>query len=149
MAQAMIRTKATHDPASFEGQAFVEHVLHFQVTVSGGSGAVAFWSAAPGVLVSEVIGRISTALDAGTVDIGDEDTADAFIANNEWTETTVNQIASSKQTTAPDGKYYAAQKNLVCTVGGAATSGVVEILVRYFQLVEMGVQGFHNSVSVP
>jgi hypothetical protein len=131
-----------------EGQAYIESVLSFKVEVSG-SGSTVFWNAAPGTLVTEVIGHIQTALDAGTVDIGDEDTAALFIANTEWTETTVNQIASSKQTTLPDGKFYSAVKQLKVTVGGAATEGVVHIVLKFLQLTEMASQGYHNTVAVP
>lgn len=146
--QPLIRVKATHDPSSLEGQSYVENTLFFKVEVSG-SGAVTFWTAAPGVFVTEVLGHIQTALDAGTVDIGDEDTAAKFIANNEWTETTVNQIANSRQTTAPDGVYYSAVKQLKVTVGGAATAGVVNIVLKYLQLTEMATLGYHNTVAVP
>lgn len=145
--QPMIRVKATHDPASMEGQAYVPRVLLFEVAISG-SGAETFWTASPGTFVKEVVAHISTALDAGTVDIGDEDTAALFIANTEWTETTVNQIVSSKETTAPAGVFYSAAKDLKVTVAGAATEGVVRIMLEVFNLTEMAAQGVHNTVAV-
>lgn len=149
MAQALVRTKLTHNPASFEGQAYLPHTLFFEVSTSG-SGAVTFWTAAPGTYVKEVFARISEAFDTSTtVDIGDEDTAALFIANSEWTESTLNQIASSRQTTAPDGVYYSALKELKVTVGGAdPTTGKVQILLTYFNLVEMEAQGFHAEKTI-
>lgn len=149
MTQAMLRIKATHNPDSMEGQAYLPNTLFFTVDTTG-SGDVAFWTAAPGTYVQEVFARISEAFDSGTtVDIGDEDTAAKFIANNEWTESTLNQVANSRQTTAPDGVFYPTAKQLKVTVGGASpTTGQVQILVSYFNLNEMAAQGIHNSVSI-
>lgn len=148
MSQPLIRTALTHDPSSMSGQAYLPQILFFKVSVTG-SGPVDVYTFAPGTYVQEVTGRISTALDAGTVDVGDEDSASKFIANSEWTETNLNALASSRQTTAPDGAYYTAHKWLRVTVGGAATEGEIELMVTMFNLVSMEAQGFHNEVTVP
>ena len=148
--QPMVRTKATHDPSSMEGQAYLPKVLFYEVSTTG-SGAVTLFTAAPGTYIHEVVGRISEAFDTSTtVDVGDEDTAAKFIANTEWTESTLNQLASSKQTTAPDGAYYTAHKEIKVTVAGATpTTGKVELMFFVYNLVEMETQGFHAQKTVP
>lgn len=148
--QPMVRTKATHDPSSMEGQAYLPKVLFYEVSTTG-SGAVTVFTAAPGTYIHEVVGRISEAFDTNTtVDVGDEDTAAKFIANNEWTESTLNQLASSKQTTAPDGAYYTAHKQIKVTVGGVGvTTGKVELMFFVYNLVEMGTQAYHAQKTVP
>jgi hypothetical protein len=129
-----------------KGQAYVEQCLFFQVQVTSGSGYVDFWYAPPGTWITEVLAQIDVALDAGTVEIGQDGSQASLIGNAEWTATTINQYASSKQTTAPDGLFLPAGDILRVTVGGAATLGTVRILVKFFNFDEMETQGFHNQL---
>lgn len=134
--QPLIRSKVTHDPASMEGQSYVSKVLCFKIETSG-SGAEDFYTVHDGDYVEEVIAIITTAMDTGTVDIGDEDTAAKFIANNELTETSRGSVASSKQTTLPDGHFYTAVKTLKATIGGIPTEGEVMILLKLWETIPM------------
>jgi hypothetical protein len=124
MKQPLIRTKLTHDPASMEGQAYVlpAVALLFDVATSG-SGVHNIYSVPAGTWLVEAQAILLTALDgSGTLDIGLDGSTAALIANSEWTEQTINSIASSRQTTAPDGLYFSAQDNIAvdfknCSVG--------------------------------
>jgi hypothetical protein len=84
------------------------------------------------------------------VDVGDEDAAGKFIANTEWTESTLNQIGVSTQTTLPDGAYYSAVKNITVTVGGAGvTAGTLVLLFYVWYLDDIDAKGYHGQETVP
>jgi len=119
-----------------DAMAYMPLTKLIEVTISG-SDPVYPWLIPAGTFVEKVIGRISTALDAGTLDIGDEDNDDEFIANSEWTETNANVVAVSTKTTAPAGGYYPAAKKLKVTPGTATTAGVVQLLITYWELGSM------------
>jgi len=148
--QPMVRTKVTHDPSSMEGQAYLPRVLLYEVETTG-SGAATLFTAAPGTYIHEVVGVVMEAFDTNTtIDVGDEDSASCFIANNEWTESTQYQIATSKQTTATDGKYYSAHKNITVAVAGATpTTGKLVLMFFVYNLVEMDTQGYNASKTIP
>lgn len=134
--QPLIRLRPSNDPTNMDAQAYMPLTKLIEVTISG-SDPVYPWLIPAGTFIEKVVGRIATALDAGTIDIGDEDDDDEFIANSEWTETTVNQIANSNTTTAAGGRFYAAAKMLKVTPGATTTSGVVQILVTFWELGSM------------
>ncbi len=144
MKQPLVRTKLTHDPASMEGQAYLlpAVALLFDVGTSG-SGAHNIYSVPAGTWLVEAQAVTLEALDVGTIDLGLDGSASALIANNEWTETNQYAIATSKQTTAPDGIFFSAQDNIMITVNGAG-SGKVLILLWLIDINSILAQGVHN-----
>lgn len=136
--QPLIRLRPSNDPTNMDAQAYMPLTKLIEVTISG-SDAVTPWLIPAGTYVEKVLGRIVTAVSGsdGTIDVGDEDTAAKFIANNEWTEGTANQIAVSTQTTLPDGAYYPAAKLLKLTFSSAVVSGKVQLLITYWELGSM------------
>jgi len=134
--QPMIQLRANNDPTNMNDKGYLPLTKVIDVVISG-SDPVTPWLIPAGTYIEKVVGLIKVALDAGTVDVGDEDTAAKFIANNEWTETTVNQLATSLETTAPDGVYYPAAKLLKLTFGATTTSGTVRLMITYWELGSM------------
>lgn len=147
--QPLVRTKLTHDPSSMEGQAYVPMGLFYEVETTG-SGTATLFTAPAGMYIEKVIGHIADAFDASTsVDVGYTGSASAFIANNEWTESTVDQIAASSQTTAPDGVYFATAKDIIVTVAGDPDAvGIVRLLFVCWNLTGMAAQGLHGEETV-
>jgi hypothetical protein len=133
-----------------EGQAYLPVVLAYEVETTG-SGSVTLFSTVPGMWIEKVFGHIKEAFDTNTtVDVGDEDAAGKFIANTEWTESTLNQIGVSTQTTLPDGAYYSAVKNITVTVGGAGvTAGTLVLLFYVWYLDDIDAKGYHGQETVP
>lgn len=148
MTQPLIRTKLTHDPASMEGQSYAPIVVVLTAEVTSGSGYNDLYTVPAGYWLEEATGIIVTALDAGTVDFGQDGAASSLIANNEWTETNQGAIASSKQTTAPDGLYFSAVDKLRVSFGGACTQGKVMFILKLWDLNSILTQGVHKAVTV-
>lgn len=134
--QPQIRIAVNNDNDSMAYKAYLPMTKLIEVTISG-SDPIQPWLIPAGTFIEKVVALITDSLDAGTLDIGDEDTDAAFIANNEWTETSDNAIAVSTQTTAPDGKYYPAAKLFQLTPSTDVTAGVVRILITYWDLLGM------------
>lgn len=128
----LFRSKVTHNPDDMEGQFYVPVTRAIEVTISG-SGTYEPFLIPANTIVDEVLLVPLTPLDAGTVDIGDEDTADCLIDNTDFDETDGTMI-SSRKTTAPSGLYYSSAKKLVVTVGGAASEGVLALLIKMWDL---------------
>lgn len=148
MSQPLVRTALTHDPASMAGQAYLPEILFFEVNINS-SGSGIFWSAPPDTWIVEVEAQIETALDgSGTVDIGVDGNTDLFIANSEWTETSLDQYIASSKTTAPGGVFLPAGDNLAVEVGGSPTVGKVRIAVWVLNFASMALQGVHNTVQI-
>jgi hypothetical protein len=130
MNQPMIRTKLTHDPASMEGQAYIlpAIALTFDVATSG-SGVHNIYTVPAGTWLIEAQAILLTELSgSGTLDIGLDGDTDALIDNTEWTEQNQYAIASSKQTTAPDGIYFSAQDNIAVEAANCSTGKVLILL---------------------
>jgi hypothetical protein len=123
------------------GRAYAPTALYYEVD-SSGSGTVTLFYTHEGMYIEGVIGHIEEAFDSGTtIDVGDEDTAALFIANNEWTESTVDQIANSRQTTAPDGVFYTAAKAIQVKVAGAPTAnGLLQLVFLVWDFASMHAQ---------
>ena len=139
----LFRSKVTHNPDDMEGQFYVPVTRALEVTISG-SGTFEPFLIPANYLVHEVQAVMLTPLDAGTLDIGDEDNDDVFIDNTDFDETT-EVVISSRETTAPSGVWYPTAKNLLITVGGAATEGVVALLITMFDLNGLR---YHQEVEV-
>lgn len=144
MKQPLVRTKLTHDPASMEGQAYLlpAVALIYDVATSG-SGAHNIYSVPAGTWLVEAQAILLTALDVGTLDIGLDGDTDALIDNTEWNEQSQYAVASSKQTTAPDGIFFSAQDNIAVEVAGAG-SGKVLVLLWLIDVNSIQSQGVHN-----
>lgn len=148
MKQPLLRTKLTHDPASMEGQAYAPALIAitFDVATSG-SGVHNIYSVPAGTWLIEAQAIILTAFAGGaaTLDIGTDGATSALIANSEWTETSQYQIATSKQTTAPDGLFFSAQDNLAVNCANANV-GKVLILLWLLDINSIQAQGIHNAI---
>lgn len=129
MKQPLVRTKLTHDPASMEGQAYLLPAVAITVDVAtSGSGVTNIYTVPAGTWLVEAQAILLEALDVGTLDIGLDGDTDALIDNTEWNEQTQYAVASSKQTTAPDGIYFSAQDNLAVEFAGAGSGKVLILL---------------------
>lgn len=138
MSQPLIRLRPSNDPSNMDAMAYMPKTKLIEVTISG-SAAVTPWQIPAGTFIEKVVGRIVTAVSGsdGTIDIGDEDDEDEFIANSEWTESIANSMACSDTTTAPGGRYYAAAKLLKLTFSSTVVSGKVQLLITYWELGSM------------
>jgi hypothetical protein len=144
--QPMIRTKLTHDPASMEGQSYAPIVVALLYDVStSGSGVHDLYTVPAGFWLEKAQGIVLEGLDDGTVDFGLDGDTDALIDNTEWTATNTGAIASSQQTTAPDGLYFAAL-DVLSVETTLAASGKVMFLLWLYDLNAIQAQGLHNSI---
>jgi hypothetical protein len=134
--QPQIRLAVSNDTDSMAYKSYLPIAKVIEVTISG-SDPIQPWAIPAGTYIEKIVALITDSLDAGTLDIGDEDTDDAFIADNEWTETSDNVLAASTQTTMPDGKYYPATKLFQLTPSADVTAGVVKLLIIYWDLLGM------------
>lgn len=152
--QPLVRHKAIRSPAFDqseldEGKSYLPRVQVYEFTVSSGSGTSDFLYVPAGTWVEKAVVLISEALDAGTVDLGTDGTADALVANTELTETSAGSIATSTETTAPNGLYFTAEDMLRLTVGGAATEGVIVVMLVLWNFTEIASQGYHDEITIP
>jgi hypothetical protein len=146
--QPVIRTKATHDPSSMEGQAYLPTCLLFEFTTSG-SGHSDFYTVPANTWLEDAMVVIDEALDgSGTVNLGTDGSASALVASSELTEASAGSCAHSRQTTAPDGIYFTAVDLLRLTVGGVPTEGKVRVILKLWYLDQMADQGFHDEVEI-
>lgn len=147
MTQPMIRTKLTHDPASMEGQGYLPMIVTIEVDVStAGSGFQDVFTVPAGFWLEKAQGIVLQGLSAGTIDFGLDGTPAALIPNAEWTETSTGAIASSSQTTAPDGLYFSALDVLRVTFGGYPATGKVLFILWLWDLNSILAQGVHVKV---
>lgn len=147
MKQPLVRTKLTHDPASMEGQAYLlpAVAILFDVETSG-SGVKNIYSVPAGTWLVEAQAILLTALSgSGTLDIGLDGDTDALIDNTEWNEQSQYAVASSKQTTAPDGIFFSAQDNIAVEATNCS-SGKVLILLWLLDVTSIQTQGVHKSL---
>lgn len=146
MAQPMVRTKLTHDPASMEGQGYLPQVVAISVDVAtSGSGVQDIYTIPAGFWLEKAQGIMIVGLDQGTIDFGQDGAASSLIPNNEWTETSTGAIAASTQTTAPDGLYFSAADIIRVTFGGYPHTGKVLFLLWLWDLNSILTQGVHAS----
>lgn len=143
MTQPTLRTKLTHDPASFEGKSYVPITLAFTVDGTSGSGVKTIFSIPEGAYVKEVFAVVTEAFDGGTALVGVDGNTDEFIASGALTITSKGSAASSEQTTLPAGMFYAAQDNMVVALGGAITEGKLLVLVTLWDTYDIARQGVH------
>jgi hypothetical protein len=131
-----------------EGQSYAPIIVVLTAEVTSGSGHSDLYTVPAGYWLEEATGIIIEALDAGTVDFGQDGAASSLIANNEWTETTKGQIACSRKTTAQAGLYFDAVDLLRVTFGGACTEGKVMFILKLWDLNSIIAQGVHAAVEV-
>jgi hypothetical protein len=132
MTQPTLRLAVNNDNDNMAYKGFLPICRVIDLTISGSDGLTP-WLIPAGTFVKEVVGMIVEGID-DTVDVGDEDTADCFIDNTEWTEATANSVVSSVLLTAPGGKYYAEAKLLTITLGGSASEGKLRLLITSWEL---------------
>lgn len=148
MNQPMLRTKLTHDPASMEGQCYAPVTIALEVSCTSGSGYADIYTVPADTWLEEAVIIVKEAFDDGTVILGTDGTADALIAAGQVTATSLGNVASSRQTTLPDGLVFTALDVLRITFGGACTEGSVLVLLKLWGLASIESQGYHNSLEI-
>lgn len=148
MNQPTVRTKLTHDPSSMEGQAYVPITIALEVSCTSGSGYADIYTVPQDVWLDEAVMIVTTAFDDGTVILGTDGDTDALIAAGQLTATTLGNVASSRQTTLPDGLVFTALDVIRISLGGACTEGTVLVLLKMWSLSGIESHGFHNSFEV-
>lgn len=135
MSQPVLQIEVVRRPdVGVEGKTLLRKSMAFKVNCAAGTATLITLPAY--AFVVRAFAWMQTALDAGTLEVGYSGNADAFIDSADWTETTVNQIASNGDGTNADAKlgYLCTAATAVIATVTSAASGVAYIVLEWYEL---------------
>lgn len=134
------------DPTGLTGVSYLPKTIFVTKTVTA-AGNDDFLVVPAKTFIKQVVATVLTAVNnSGTVTLGLDSDADAFITTTDFDASTAGNYAVSTGSTVAAGKaglYLPAGDTLRIAVAGTCTEGSVAFMIEYYELGAMATRGAH------